>query len=1190
MLSAVAPFRESAWEESVNSWEEEVSVCPAFMKASKDIKRLYVGGLGQNISEADLQNQFSRFGEVSDVEIITRKDSQGNPQKVFAYINIRVAEADLKKCMSALNKTKWKGGTLQIQLAKESFLHRLAQEREAAKSMKEKSTGNTNLFEKMRGIDLYIKAVPGTEVPGHKNWVVSKFGRVLPVLHLKNQHKRKIIKYDPSKYCHNLKKIGEDFKDTIPISNLTWELEGGNDPMSKKRRGEFSDFHYPPKKIIKVQKDDGSPGCLTMRPKPNLIMKNPRFIQQESATKTSYDSVTSKSTYVPDSDTQKLKKLFFQNSSSETTRNKISMSDDDTDSEDELRLLIAREENLEKTRRSSVNESENDPFEVVKEDFKSDVHKLRSFTGLGIKNDVSCLDSDDNVMENDCDYDSGDTDEIIAVKKKSGEVKNSTEFSQMKKTMHKKTLKNRKDCELSDRCIKVQKRNNAEVAIHQGVKPLGCKSPPTSNGSKDADSVSESAQSVDEEYSAMMKNCVHVNLTLADLEQLVGRDPEAPGEDTEVSVQETTAMFDRASKKPRTPSGFHRGRRCIHPEEIVASLLEGEENTCGKLKPKEGNLKPKFQAFKGVACLYGKESMKKSLKEGVAANNVNKEQDSMKLEDTSGIALEKTQGSSSRTPFQQPKKANDPNCIQPQKRQSTFKSQDLMVVSPSSSEKGSKNPVSHMLPLNNKKSLSLGAKTPKVGIEEDCFHRTTKTEEDLEKKPDLSSGAAPEKSSAVSSRRDTQGNKTDFLLSANSLPDVNAKQKHAEDNQRRLAALEARQKAKEVQKKLVHDALANLDGHPEDKSTHIIFGSDSESETEVISTQEQNQPGKEPVKASAGKASGKLFDSSGDEESGPEDDSNRFRIKPQFEGKAGQKLMNLQSHFGTDDRFRMDSRFLESDSEEEQDEINERKTAEEEELAAEKLKALNVVQSVLHINLNNPTSKGPVAAKKFKDIVRYDPTRHDHAAYERKKDDKPKESKAKRKKKREEAEKLPEVSKEMYYNIATDLKEIFQTTKDTTEKDDNIPWNEDCSGEEVQDSAASLNGTQQPGGFTFSFFDSDTKDAKEDTYRVETVKPGKFAWQGAPHFHDSSSEEEEEDVNEEPDDRKSSPRDVSLPEKETTRFFFFSKIDERLNGSDLFWRGVGSNISRSSWEARTDNLRIDCRKKHKEAKRRVKPN
>nr|KAF6486204.1 nucleolar protein 8 [Rousettus aegyptiacus] len=99
------------------------------MKAKKETKRLFVGGLGQNISEADLQSQFSRFGEVSDVEIITRKDDQGNPQKVFAYINIRITETDLKKCTSVLNKTKWRGGTLQIQLAKESFLHRMVIQR-----------------------------------------------------------------------------------------------------------------------------------------------------------------------------------------------------------------------------------------------------------------------------------------------------------------------------------------------------------------------------------------------------------------------------------------------------------------------------------------------------------------------------------------------------------------------------------------------------------------------------------------------------------------------------------------------------------------------------------------------------------------------------------------------------------------------------------------------------------------------------------------------------------------------------------------------------------------------------------------------------------------------------------------------------------------------------------------------------
>ena len=75
------------------------------------------------------------------------------------------------------------------------------------------------------------------------------------------------------------------------------------------------------------------------------------------------------------------------------------------------------------------------------------------------------------------------------------------------------------------------------------------------------------------------------------------------------------------------------------------------------------------------------------------------------------------------------------------------------------------------------------------------------------------------------------------------------------------------------------------------------------------------------------------------------------------------------------------------------------------------------MQSILQISLSNSTSKGSVAAKKFKDIRHYDSMRHDHAAYERKQDDKLKESKAKQKKKREEAEKLPEVSKEMCCNI-----------------------------------------------------------------------------------------------------------------------------------------------------------------------------
>ncbi|XP_006876826.1 PREDICTED: nucleolar protein 8 [Chrysochloris asiatica] len=1166
------------------------------MKANRKMKRLYVGGLSQTISQTDLKNQFSRFGEVSDVEIITRKDDEGNPQKIFAYINITVTEADLKKCMSVLNKTKWKGGTLQIQEAKESFLHRLAQEREEAKAKKENSrTGKTDMVKHLGAVDLHMKAVPGTEVPGHKNWVVSKYGRVLPVLHLKNQHKRKIIKYDPSKYCHNLKKIEENSTNTIPIANLTWHLEGGDEPMSKKQR-EFTDFHNPPKKSIKKQYSDGVTGPLTVCPRHSLVMDSPYLLHQQAAQSTPCNSIClSKSPCVPKSDHQRCKDGPFQTCGLKSARNTNSMSDDDISSEEELRAMIAREESFQTTTQSSVKEPDNDNFVVVREDFKSDVQKLYFLTSSGIKNSVSCQVSKDNVVGNDCDYDSGDTDEIIAMKTTIGKVKNSTEFLNTKESV---CLKDRKGFEFSDDSIKIQKKGKkVKLADSNGVKLLNCKFTSELGNSEDSDSATESAESEkDKEYRAMMKNSVRVSLTLADLEKLCCSDAETLKEITESDSQETTTccQFDQASKIHKIPDNPRIGRQCVHPEEIVASLLKGKK-ICNKQKPKEN----KFQAFKGISSLYGKESRKISLKEGVVSNSINEDQNSLKPEDSSSFSMERRyldSGDSSRelTPCQHTEKANSLNCSEPRNGQAIFETLDHKLVSPSHSEKGSKSTTS-LLPLKGKKSLSCGIKIHKISFDKDGCLSTPQKEDGSEEETTDTHSLTSSKKSPKKSERDrlsnvfhkkTQETRSDFPHSISNSSDV-PEDKHAQDNRKRLAALDARQKAKEIQKKLVHNALANLDDHSEVKPKHIIFGSDSESETKESSIQEQSYAGDEMVKESRCKPSGKLFESS-DEESDSEDDSNRFKIKPQFEGKAGQKLMNLQSHFGTDDRFRMDSRFLESDSEEEQKEINEKETTEEEDFVAEKKKALDIMQRVLNISLSNSTSKRSTTAKKFKDIIHYDPARHDHSTFERKRDDKPKESKTKRKKNRTEGEKLPEVSKEMYYDIASDLKERLQTTKYTSEKEENISWNEDYKTEDVNDPISLKNEDEEPAGFTFSFFDSNAKDIKEDTYRTEIIKPGKIAWQRDSCFQDSSSEGE--DTVEEVLQKNPNPGEVSLPEKETSRFFFFSKNDERLHvGSELFWRGAGNNINRNSWEARTNSLHMDCRKKHKDAKRKVKP-
>ncbi|KAG9460827.1 hypothetical protein GDO78_019295, partial [Eleutherodactylus coqui] len=63
-----------------------------------------------------------------------------------------------------------------------------------------------------------------------------------------------------------------------------------------------------------------------------------------------------------------------------------------------------------------------------------------------------------------------------------------------------------------------------------------------------------------------------------------------------------------------------------------------------------------------------------------------------------------------------------------------------------------------------------------------------------------------------------------------------------------------------------------------------------------------------------------LFDSSGEDSDDEEEkDDERFELKTYYEGRYGEKLMRLQSRFGTDERFKMDARFLEDGSEDEED-------------------------------------------------------------------------------------------------------------------------------------------------------------------------------------------------------------------------------------------------------------------------------
>ncbi|CAH9075572.1 unnamed protein product [Cuscuta epithymum] len=88
--------------------------------------RIYVGGLGQNVTEEDLKKTFSlpQLGFVQSVDLIRTKG------RGFAYLDfIPTSDHSLLKIFSKYNGCMWKGGRLRLEKAKEHYLLRLERER-----------------------------------------------------------------------------------------------------------------------------------------------------------------------------------------------------------------------------------------------------------------------------------------------------------------------------------------------------------------------------------------------------------------------------------------------------------------------------------------------------------------------------------------------------------------------------------------------------------------------------------------------------------------------------------------------------------------------------------------------------------------------------------------------------------------------------------------------------------------------------------------------------------------------------------------------------------------------------------------------------------------------------------------------------------------------------------------------------
>ncbi|NXC21753.1 NOL8 protein, partial [Corythaeola cristata] len=1154
------------------------------MEKKQVSKRLYVGGLGHTVSKAELQERFGKFGDVLDAEIITRKDDQGNPTKTFAYISVSISDADLRKCMSILNKTKWKGGTLQIELAKESFLHRLAMEREEAKLQKEKPQRNdkTCLLESLKKagvVDFHMKAVPGTEVPDHKKWVVGKFGRVLPILHLRKScwfsslTQTNIVKYDPSKYCHNLRKLEQDLTRVVPISELTWHLEEREDSTNKKRQGEFPVTKKPPKKLRQLGSETLN-GAVVLSSGCQSHSENTSSSQLDQRSKSKYSE---KSKLLPSSSLNSKiagRSLLSDKSnvSGVTAQSNVSVSDGDTDSEEEIGAMVNKER---ETQKAENVETESDHLEIVGDNFELKYNRHWSLSNPDVmKKAIKGSQREKETMECDNGYDSADTDEIIAESKTPDLSSRKTailEGSNQVNVENKEILTNKKCDFVSDSSLKTRSLKEEYIERKRKIKKSKIaalqstavnSATETSDGESSYSEPERGESEISSDYKSMMQNVYRLDLTLDDLKALATENTGMPGEESDSTQSSSQRSAEESPKGNVNKTKLSKLRpavkkKSVCPEDVVAAILAGEENADEESSKRQSNSRLKYQPFRGIGSLCEKELTKDSTglkkrsaeRSGLEAciSSCGEESSKRQSKNLSLYSHEDSSKKRQNMPCEQHRELSDAASLADESHQPVSrprlqgKSKDL-----SSLQDNQNSECGDAVPGPDGSEDESSDMDSTAAVSQKQVKRQLKSPKLLSKKwkRDVSSKNPEREANKCETGKTSLLENEELCLHATASKEPDTKNKQLQDNQRRLAALEERQKERELQKKLIQGALSNLDSQPAGKHKHIIFNSDVESEAEGDEMLKKNVSlgNMHEEDESAPKTSGRLFESSDDEQDDTDDE--RFKIKPQFEGKAGEKVSLLRSLQGKNNVFIV---LLA--------ETNILKTDEEEELAAEKKKNLQILGSFLHINLEHPkATKTATSAKKF--------------------------NKAKRKKKKEESEKLPEVSKETYYDIAVDLKELFGSSKSESEKNEEIPWDKDDAEDPTSldhfESNVGSSTAQESSGFTFSFFgDMEESGVKEEPYIIETIKPGKVTWQEDPRFQDSSSEGDDEP------EASESERDKEMQVTcfccllacKSTRFFFFSKDDERLReGPKLFCRSVDLSEEKDGWEDRRRSL------------------
>ncbi|XP_066285553.1 nucleolar protein 8-like isoform X2 [Branchiostoma lanceolatum] len=1089
---------------------------PAMVKDPEQVNtRLYVGGLFCEVTDTDLMGRFEKFGAVSSVDIVRRRDDKGKPGRTFAFINLTTTDQKLKKCMAVYNKSKWKGHDMQIQVAKESFLARLAKERQATKAEliteDELSVRQASeVPEPSHGRHRTVQgAAPGTAVEGEKNWVVGKYGRILPVVYIRRKDKKKVMKVDPSKYSHNLKRVKEECSIDTPINQLTWSIQvQGSEDSRKKQQGDFSDFlkgrwkrsaatlH---KKNKKMKMDSEESLSNSDDSDPNITSNTDIVQSVEGKVEWGYFKEREENQVVQDGD---------KTSAVGNSPSSVAESDNDSGSE--------KCKEFSKTSLVDVSHADyNSDFEVV----RLEQHG-QGMTGLldgnmllGFKTSVNSTQGEVK-GGNDSDG-SVDTDELITATKHH--------------LVQRMNVENTSDSETS--------LHTAEIAISarqklQGTITTKDVSKNNSPRQDSTDDVSESEASDDAEVIAAARAKLQAIMSPSQTLKTGKQGEKDEGLNT---PQPATTEPDKPTSKVHISKD---GQDSLLRQGVCKEDLS-HTGTVDKVteQPMEKTANAAFQASDNEgASVVGDD-------DGDGGDDDDDDDD----DDGDNTDTEEEDVEDDHFNGDDDGDGDEEDNYDDDDDDNELEDDDDSDSNGESLENESGN-----------ESSFEDSSDPEVGGYEVKMLVSTKPNKSPEGTNPTGDHDPTEESEGPV---DQEQWKSGAVGGGGTLA-----------NEQRLQSLRQRQLQAQSKQALIKKALSSMASTAAGK--HIVFDSEDEDSNDGVDVREEVWSSTlQPVdKTEEKKLQMGLFETDGEEDSdsGSDDsDDQRFQIKPQFQGKTGEKLLQLQAQIGQDDRFRMDHRFLEDSSDGEEDDLRKTPTCTEGtgvdgEMEAERQKSLEILRRVVGTKAAMATEKGKNIDKlKFKDpsAVRYDPTREDHKQFEIPESESQNDAEqsgagtCKEPKTAPQDETVPDTTKDRYFQVTSDLKEAFSSAD----------------------------------GQTFSFFGPSsaetTEDIEEDMTSESTQTPHKKSpWQPKVFQYDSSDEEDEiiqEDLKKIPEKVEESYRRNS---------FFFTNNDSRLKGMLQFYRKDKLEDIRQAWEEVRPELLEETKKRHKNAVRQKKKN